>query len=690
LWCYHWNMTIAVTEHRIPPNHGPAGPVQDGPAQAGHQPDRQRIGHELCGLIQASPPAWAGDWKAVVLHCNGDAGKIAVFATAAQPPSREDQNAERDRVKALLEQPARERGLPGAPTIVLRVRPSSSDAEPSQPGSPQTNVRYSSRYVSSQLWQDALQTLPSEVVLLHLRRYRMVFKQSDAECLVLDLHIPPGSEREVVVRSRRGHHQVRRQLASWFGEEAFLDQSALPRIRKMLDLFNGQPPTLSGILHQKGRPEPQTAGFSLEELCSQRGCSFPRLSEDVCLLALDPDGGEDHEDAFAAHRIDEDHIHVTRAIVDLSWLIDPGSYADEYARALGASLYNGSRVIPAVGPELAFGLGSFVPGEDRVAWISECIVSRDGQRFPQGAPRRAIVKLALALDRQGTNAYLENGAGEKAGLLALREAAIWMNRTSLRGPRLERFFGPTAADLIVLRHMTALNQDIAAFLGDNGIPAIFKVRGPLTSQLRSYFVDRLGPLGIPAKAEDFDDDAHKFGILAALQQRAYPAEAALPSTAAAVTLADKLIDSHFGQSRFDTDCRCESEPGSPVSTVIKPRDYAGLLNSQQLHAYETGSPALSREEVAARARDRNRQRAATGWMRYRLRMLEMLERKLQRVGMGFNASVAESTAEIVSLDVPGFSRGGVLDLPPGGSQPQGPLWVVLRGFSMADMRFHFG
>jgi len=531
---------------------------------------------------------------------------------------------------------------------------------------------------TSFLFKEAKASLPSGVYLLRPLHYRINLDHGHLDFIILKLYIPEAKREDVAnwqiqfenkhkvqvfIEHTQVYQDISRQLLKISDKEHLIRKDQIPRIRRIIGSFHGEEPKLNGAY----------ASLSSAKATDLRSHHF---------ITLDPAGAKDMEDALSAERLADGRIKLSVAFVDISSFVQAGSYADHYCQRMGASIYGRTRVIPALGAELAFGPACLKAEEERLAWIVEMLVDDLGSRpvlFKAPYRGRIIVKENMA------NENFVKLAANREDLSILAEAStylrFWRNsRTSLF--RVEEL---SPAEEVVAECMIAAKHTLANYCIGQTPSFIYKVHAPPSSKTKHRIANEAQKLGLQISPDDFGDPLKFTKILHDIQTLSKGSD---ERAAEARSLSDLVLATFLTHSRYDVYNAGHHALALDAYMEIKPRDAAGASNQLQLAAMIYGSSELSEADMKIRARDRNRRRRVYHWAALRLSVLEDLEHTLAQVGQSFEARVEAKTKKGYLVTVPRFSRYGFL-------KTQEPLAISqmltasLLGFNAKLMRYQF-
>src|SRR5687767_7571911 len=125
--------------------------------------------------------------------------------------------------------------------------------------------------------------------------------------------------------------------------------------------------------------------------------------------SIDNRESRDLDQIEAAERLPDDSIRVLIGVADVDTLVQLGSAADAHAAANTTSVYTGVAVFPMLPERLSTDLTSLNEGEDRLAYVVEIDVEKDGT-VEDVDVYRAVLHNHAKLTYERVGAWLE-GAG---------------------------------------------------------------------------------------------------------------------------------------------------------------------------------------------------------------------------------------------------------------------------------------
>jgi ribonuclease R len=255
---------------------------------------------------------------------------------------------------------------------------------------------------------------------------------------------------------------------------------------------------------------------------------------DLPFLAIDPTDARDHDDAVTARRLEDGGYEAWIAIADVSHYVRHHRALDREAKARGCSVYLPDRAVPMLPPTLSARLCSLLAGRDRLALALAVRLDASGApqsaRFVEASIRtkafityEAVARtLGLtALAAEDPNDERETAAREVradlqllwevAGLLRarrMRRGALDLDLPEVRirlddKTRLPVSVSQRSADLgvkkayrIVEELMLLANEQVARFLIESHIAAIFRIHAPPSDEKLERFAAQCKAMGV--------------------------------------------------------------------------------------------------------------------------------------------------------------------------------------------------
>ena len=254
--------------------------------------------------------------------------------------------------------------------------------------------------------QDALySTVPEGIEVWRSSFYKFNLRNHEYRCAVVQLHIPPGRDREalawrlgleerfgvqLILQPERVSLALSRQLGQLADERGLI---VIPEPVRDLKLnLNGRAPA----------SDPRSNEVrSLGRVMDLRGLGF---------LTFDSVGTKEPEDALYAETLPNGSIKLLVSFADVSRAVPPDSKLGRHARRAGFSLYCGDTAVPMLGEELTYEHLSLTPGAERLAWTVEMEISPKGKITTYDF-YRSMVKVAAGY----THDELESPSG-RAGV----------------------------------------------------------------------------------------------------------------------------------------------------------------------------------------------------------------------------------------------------------------------------------
>lgn len=101
-----------------------------------------------------------------------------------------------------------------------------------------------------------------------------------------------------------------------------------------------------------------------------------------CVFTIDPMTARDLDDAVSIERLPDGRLRVGVHIADVSYFVSEGSELDRVAANRATSVYLVQKVVPMLPRPLCEHLCSLNPGEDRLTFSVEWIMTEEGKGFP--------------------------------------------------------------------------------------------------------------------------------------------------------------------------------------------------------------------------------------------------------------------------------------------------------------------
>ena len=153
----------------------------------------------------------------------------------------------------------------------------------------------------------------------------------------------------------------------------------------------------------------------------------------IDLVAIDPPGATDLDQAFAANRRQGGGYRVHYAIADVGDFIEPGSPLDLEARARGTTLYSPDTRTPLHPPVISEDRASLLAGSEKPALL--WTIDLDGDALPvDWRLERAIVHTRAAISYADAQAKIDGGLDRDDSLALLAEiGSLRQRREAERG-----------------------------------------------------------------------------------------------------------------------------------------------------------------------------------------------------------------------------------------------------------------
>ena len=279
---------------------------------------------------------------------------------------------------------------------------------------------------------------------------------------------------------------------------------------------------LEGLMLDRGlrRVYPQHAEAEAAESATTPAWNGPRRDlADLATFTIDPVTAKDFDDAVSARREDGGDIRVWVHIADVSAHARPGKSLDSEALRRATSVYVPGAVEPMLPHVLSSDACSLVPGEDRAAVTVELLMR--GAAVTSASFYRSTIRSDARLtygevdevfagQRQASEPWGEplGAAREVAAALRARRAE---GGTALEVTSAEPSFvfdseghvtdvvqeAQTESHELIEHLMILANEQVAGYLADRRIPALYRVHERPDPASIERLVDKLASLGVP-------------------------------------------------------------------------------------------------------------------------------------------------------------------------------------------------
>jgi ribonuclease R len=240
-------------------------------------------------------------------------------------------------------------------------------------------------------------------------------------------------------------------------------------------------------------------------------------------FTIDPATARDFDDAISAQGLPDGSWRVWVHIADVSAYVTPRSLVDREAYRRSTSVYVPGMVEPMLPRALSNEACSLVPGAPRATVTVELVVSERGVR--QAGMYRSLIQSDERLEYERVDrifAGAETAAepwGEplaaaraaSAALGALRRASAQRGRGALEVDSAEPQFSfdregnveaaelseQTESHRLIEHLMVAANEQVAKFLSEHRIPALYRVHERPEAPAVERLIDQLESLGVP-------------------------------------------------------------------------------------------------------------------------------------------------------------------------------------------------
>ncbi len=245
---------------------------------------------------------------------------------------------------------------------------------------------------------------------------------------------------------------------------------------------------------------------------------------DLPTFTIDPVTARDFDDAISAEALDDGSWRVWVHIADVAAYVTPRSLVDREAYRRATSVYVPGMVEPMLPRALSNEACSLVPGAPRAAVTVEMMVSEQGVR--RSSMYRSLIRSDERLDYDRVDRIFAgvDGVAEPWGepLAAARAASAALGELRRAGDErrgraalevdsaepefsFDREGNVQAAELseqteshrLIEHLMIAANEQVAKFLSDHKIPALYRVHERPEAPAVERLIDQLESLGVP-------------------------------------------------------------------------------------------------------------------------------------------------------------------------------------------------
>ncbi len=235
-------------------------------------------------------------------------------------------------------------------------------------------------------------------------------------------------------------------------------------------------------------------------------------------FTIDPASAQDFDDAISATRETDGTVRVWVHIADVCAFVAPRSLIDREAYRRATSVYVPGAVEPMLPPQLSNHACSLVPGEDRLTVTAEMTVA--GDKVGRVAFYRSLIRSDERLEYGQVDeifAGRQSAAapwGDSLDAARAAAAALGARRSSRAALVLEsaepdfsfdrdgnvqraEAVHQTESHRLIEHLMIAANEQVAAFLQDRRIPALYRVHERPDAPAVERLIEQLASLGVP-------------------------------------------------------------------------------------------------------------------------------------------------------------------------------------------------
>ncbi len=241
------------------------------------------------------------------------------------------------------------------------------------------------------------------------------------------------------------------------------------------------------------------------------------------IFTIDGDDTKDIDDAISLKILPDGNYELGVHIADVSYYVKENSPLDVEARKRGTSVYLADRVVPMLPHQLSNGICSLNSGVDRLSVSCVMKIDQNGhiidyKIFP------SVIRSRIQMTYKKVNAILEHDEVsdgyqefvptlEKMQELAsiirkykinkgyidfeVDEAKIIVDSDGRAIDVVKRYRG--VGEKLIEDFMICANECVAKYIGDMGLPGIYRVHGDVNTDRLRTFIKTLGVLGIDIK-----------------------------------------------------------------------------------------------------------------------------------------------------------------------------------------------
>lgn len=238
---------------------------------------------------------------------------------------------------------------------------------------------------------------------------------------------------------------------------------------------------------------------------------------ELSTFTMDPEGAKDYDDAISAER-DGDRVRVWVHIADVTAFVRPGDPVDQEAYRRATSVYVPGAVEPMLPEALSNIACSLVPGESRRAVTVEMLFGEDevvsaafyrslirsDARLTYGQVDEIFAGIARAEDPWSAPLECARRVGQALESLRRQRMALAVESSEpvfkfdTRGEASEIHSETQTESHKVIEHlMIAANEQVARYLSDHRLPALFRVHERPDPEKVVTLVSQLSMLDVP-------------------------------------------------------------------------------------------------------------------------------------------------------------------------------------------------
>lgn len=421
----------------------------------------------------------------------------------------------------------------------------------------------------------------------------------------------------------------------------------------------------------------------------------------IPFVAIDDAGTLDPEDAMYVEQISDNLYHLTVAIADISYLIEPRGKQKDFAINLGTTIYGSKTRISTLGNLINFPESCLSESELTPAWVFNFEINKGEKVKLLKEPFLAKVRVHKKITPEE---FSSNTCSDIKQVRALAEVAraIRLQRTnnfdSLENiTRINESGEPSFdANEVVSEIIIKTKETFAKFLSKHKPKkAIFKVQRTLSLNKKREILRDLDEIGFEPTKDIFKYPQLLSKVFAFLQTFSFDAMIYNDQEMLkAQKVLNDIINVVFKRSYYDNSNKGHAFLNVSSYCDIKGRLAAGIINQIQARNIIQGyDKSYSISEIQKMVKKLNRQIRTYGIKYYTLHFLEMLYQKLDLIDKSFIGTIKRIKDNNIYVEIDEFKKWGILhknNIPLlKNSKIDDKLNIKLKGYLLKEERFLF-